>query len=172
MAHIKMTSFDTWFLTGSTSTAKKLGGAVGEQPQAYVRRCQLQEPLEATGGGIRRFYPYHHPATKVVTRFSKLYDQRDIYKASTRAGTARPVRPSGRKVGWRRDCPDCGRPVELPRKKAIFKMSKYAGRLLQHIEENRTLSSLVPAQEMVSFIKSGLEDLCVTRTTFNHTRSL
>jgi len=67
------------------------------------------------------------------------------------------------------NCPDCGRPVELLKEESyFFRMSKYADRLLRHIEENPNFIQPVSRRnEMISFIKSGLEDLCVSRTTFD-----
>ena len=66
-------------------------------------------------------------------------------------------------------CPDCGRPVELVEEESyFFKLSKYADQLLKHIEEHpEFIQPESRRNEMVSFIKSGLEDLCVSRTTFD-----
>ena len=73
-----------------------------------------------------------------------------------------------RQIGEERLCPDCQRPVEVVKEESyFFKMSRYQGRLLQHIEENPDFIQPVSRRnEMISFIKSGLEDLCISRTTF------
>ena len=66
-------------------------------------------------------------------------------------------------------CPDCERPVELVKEESyFFKMSKYAQKILDHIESHPDFIQPVSRRnEMVSFIKSGLEDLCISRTTFD-----
>ncbi|OPZ73081.1 MAG: Methionine--tRNA ligase [Firmicutes bacterium ADurb.Bin456] len=173
----KMTGFDTWFLTGSDEHGQKIeraAAAGGEEPQAYVDRIvanfkHLWQRLEVEYDDfIRTTEPRHQ---RVVARFfQKLYDQGDIYKASYEGWYCSPC-----EAFWAEsrlsegNCPDCGRPVELLQEESyFFKMSKYAGRLLQHIEENPDfIQPVARRNEMVSFIKSGLEDLCVTRTTFN-----
>src|SRR5690606_11963027 len=66
-------------------------------------------------------------------------------------------------------CPECERPVELVQEESyFFRISKYAPRLLQHIEEHpEFIQPETRRNEMVSFIKQGLEELCVSRTTFD-----
>ena len=66
-------------------------------------------------------------------------------------------------------CPDCGRPVEkMAEESYFFKMSKYADRLLQYIDEHPDfIQPVARRNEMINFIKQGLEDLCVTRTSFD-----
>ena len=66
-------------------------------------------------------------------------------------------------------CPDCGRDVELLKEESyFFKMSKYQDRLLAYIEENPDfIQPVTRRNEMINFIKQGLEDLCVSRTTFD-----
>jgi methionyl-tRNA synthetase len=173
----KMTGFDTWFLTGSDEHGQKIeraAAASGEQPQSYVDRIvanfkHLWKRLEVEYDDfIRTTEPRHQ---KVVTRFfQKLYDQGDIFKASYEGWYCSPCEAFWAESRLEEgNCPDCGRPVELLQEESyFFKMSKYAGRLLQHIEDNPDFIQPVSRRnEMVSFIKSGLEDLCVTRTTFN-----
>ncbi|HPZ42965.1 MAG TPA: methionine--tRNA ligase [Bacillota bacterium] len=173
----KMTGFDTWFLTGSDEHGQKIeraAAACGEQPQAYVDRIvasfkDLWKRLEVEYDDfIRTTEPRHQ---EVVSRFfQKLYDQGDIYKASYEGWYCSPCEAFWAESRLEEgNCPDCGRPVELLREESyFFKLSKYAGRLLQHIEENPDfIQPLSRRNEMISFIKSGLEDLCVTRTTFN-----
>jgi methionyl-tRNA synthetase len=173
----KMTGFDTWFLTGSDEHGQKIeraAAAGGEQPQAYVDKIvanfkRLWQRLEVEYDDfIRTTEPRHQ---RVVTRFfQRLYDQGDIYKASYEGWYCSPC-----EAFWAEsrlsegNCPDCGRPVELLQEESyFFKISKYAGRLLQHIEEHPDfIQPVARRNEMVSFIKSGLEDLCVTRTTFH-----
>lgn len=173
----KMTGYDTWFLTGSDEHGQKIERAAkakGETPQAYVdqivaRFKDLWRRLEIGNDDfIRTTEPRHK---KVVAEiFQRLYDQGDIYKAGYDGWYCTPC-----ETFWTEarlldgNCPDCGRPVEMVREENyFFRMSKYAGQLLQYIEEHPDF--IQPASrrnEMVSFIKSGLEDLCVSRTTFD-----
>lgn len=173
----KMTGYDTWFLTGSDEHGQKIERAAkakGETPQAYVdqivaRFKGLWRRLEIGNDDfIRTTEPRHK---KVVAEiFQRLYDQGDIYKAGYDGWYCTPC-----ETFWTEarlldgNCPDCGRPVEMVREENyFFRMSKYAGQLLQYIEEHPDF--IQPASrrnEMVSFIKSGLEDLCVSRTTFD-----
>ena len=164
----KMTGFDTWFLTGSDEHGQKIeraAAASGEQPQSYVDRIvanfkHLWKRLEVEYDDfIRTTEPRHQ---KVVTRFfQKLYDQGDIFKASYEGWYCSPCEAFWAESRLEEgNCPDCGRPVELLQEESyFFKMSKYAGRLLQHIEDNPDFIQPVSRRnEMVSFIKSGLED--------------
>lgn len=173
----RMTGYDTWFLTGSDEHGQKIERAAkakGETPQAYVdqivaRFKDLWRRLEISNDDfIRTTEPRHK---KVVAEiFQRLYDQGDIYKAGYDGWYCTPC-----ETFWTEarlldgNCPDCGRPVEMVREENyFFRMSKYAGQLLKYIEEHPDF--IQPASrrnEMVSFIKSGLEDLCVSRTTFD-----
>ena len=67
------------------------------------------------------------------------------------------------------NCPDCGRPTELIKEESyFFKMSKYQDQLLQYIEDHPDfIQPATRRNEMISFIKQGLEDLCISRTTFD-----
>ncbi len=173
----RLKGFDTWFLTGSDEHGQKIeraAGARGEQPQEYVDKIvagfkHLWGQLEVQYDDfIRTTEPRHH---KVVTRFfQKLYDQGDIYKDSYEGWYCSPCEAFWAESRLEEgNCPDCGRPVELLQEESyFFKMSKYADRLLKHIEEHPEFIQPVSRRnEMISFIKSGLEDLCVTRTTFH-----
>src|SRR5690606_33458123 len=99
------------------------------------------------------------------------YDQGDIYKDVYEGWYCTPCEafwPEAR-LGEERHCPDCDRPVELVKEESyFFRISKYADRLLAHIEANpRFIQPATRRNEMVSFIKQGLEELCVSRTTFD-----
>jgi len=102
--------------------------------------------------------------------FRRIYEKGDIYKSTYKGWYCTPC-----ETFWLEsklvdgNCPDCGRPVELVEEESyFFKMSKYADRLLKHIEEHpEFIQPESRRNEMVNFIKSGLEDLCVSRTTFD-----
>ncbi len=107
---------------------------------------------------------------KVQKIFQKLYDQGDIYKGEYEGLYCTPCEAffteSQLKDG---KCPDCGREVKPAKEEAyFFKMSKYADRLMKHIEENPDfIQPESRKNEMINnFIKPGLQDLCVSRSTF------
>ncbi len=173
----KMTGYDTWFLTGSDEHGQKIERAAkarGETPQEYVDKIvagfkHLWRRLEVEYDDfIRTTEPRHK---KVVAKlFQKLYDQGDIYKASYEGWYCTPCEAfwvESRLVEGA--CPDCGRSVELLQEESyFFRMSKYADRLLKYIEDHpEFIQPSSRRNEMVSFINSGLEDLCVSRTTFD-----
>lgn len=173
----KTTGYDTRFLTGTDEHGQKIERAAkanGETPQEFVDKIvagikQLWGRLDVGYDDfIRTTENRHKEVVKKI--FHKLYEQGDIYKASYEGWYCTPC-----EAFWaesrleENNCPDCGRPVELLQEESyFFKMSKYAGRLLKHIEDNPDFIQPVSRRnEMVSFINSGLEDLCVSRTTFN-----
>ncbi len=178
MARFKrMTGYDVWFLTGSDEHGQKIERSAqekGQSPRAYVDKIvagfqHLWRSLNISNDDfIRTTEERHKRAVQKI--FQKLYNQGDIYKASYEGWYCTPCETfwtEGRLVDG--NCPDCGRPVELLREESyFFKMSKYADRMLKYIEENPDF--ILPASrrnEMMSFIKSGLEDLCISRTTFD-----
>jgi methionyl-tRNA synthetase len=100
----------------------------------------------------------------------KIYDQGDIYKKNYEGLYCVPCESywlERQLVDGK--CPDCGRPVETMQEESyFFKLSKYQDRLLAYIEENPEFIQPVSRRnEMINFIKQGLEDLCITRTTFD-----
>lgn len=173
----KMTGYDTWFLTGSDEHGQKIERAAksrGETPQEYVDKIvagfkNLWSRLEINYDDfIRTTEPRHKQV--VADIFQRLYDQGDIYKASYEGWYCTPCETFWTEARLAEgNCPDCGRPVEKVREdNYFFRMSKYADRLLAYIEAHPEFIQPVSRRnEMVSFIKSGLEDLCVSRTTFD-----
>ncbi|MDD4168920.1 MAG: methionine--tRNA ligase [Desulfotomaculaceae bacterium] len=173
----KMTGYDTWFLTGSDEHGQKIERAAksrGENPQEYVDQIvagfkELWGRLEVEYNDfIRTTEPRHKKVASDI--FQKLYDQGDIYKASYEGWYCSPCETFWTEARLEDgNCPDCGRPVEkLQEENYFFRMTKYSDRLLQYIEEHPGfIQPTSRRNEMVSFIKSGLEDLCVSRTTFD-----
>lgn len=173
----KMTGFETHFLTGADEHGQKIERAAkarGETPQEFVDEVvagikNLWDKLEVGYDDFIRTTEERHKSV-VSAVFQKLYDQGDIYMASYEGWYCTPC-----EAFWvesrlaEGNCPDCGRPVELLQEESyFFKMSKYAQRLLKHIEEHpEFIQPTSRRNEMVSFINSGLEDLCVSRTSFN-----
>ena len=172
----RMRGYDVFFLTGSDEHGQKIERKAmdsGMDPQSYVDRIvesfqELWKQLLITNDDfIRTTEPRHQKAVQAI--FQKLYDKGDIYKSFYEGMYCTPC-----EAFWLErqlvdgNCPDCGRPVEHVKEESyFFKLSKYQDRLLRYIEENPDF--IQPASrrhEMVNFIKSGLEDLCVSRTTF------
>ena len=117
---------------------------------------------------IRTTDGYHEEAVKHI--FKKMYDKGDIYLGSYEGWYCTPCEAffteSQLKDG---KCPDCGREVKMASEKAyFFRMSKYADRLMKYIEENpEFIEPESRKKEMINnFLKPGLQDLCVSRTSF------
>ena len=168
---------DVYFVTGSDEHGQKIQRAAlakGVTPQAYVDEIVatfkgLWEKMNIEYNDfVRTTDPRHHKAVQAV--FQQIYDQGDIYKSSYEGWYCTPC-----ETFWVENrledghCPDCKRPVELVEEESyFFRMSKYAPRLLEYIEEHpEFIQPETRRNEMVNFIKSGLEDLCVSRTTFD-----
>jgi methionyl-tRNA synthetase len=170
--------FDVWFLTGTDENAQKIARtaeAKGVPTLEYVNEIvakfkELWTLLDISNDDFIRTTEERH---KVVVQdiFQKLYDQGDIYKSEYLGWYCTPC-----ETFWTENklvdgkCPnsDCGREVELLKEESyFFKLSKYQDKLLEHIEAHPEFIQPVSRRnEMVSFIKGGLEDLCVSRTTF------
>ncbi len=173
----KMRGFDTRFLTGSDEHGQKIQRTAKEKgmdPKAYVDGIvlgfkELWKALEVSYDDFIRTTEDRHKEV-VQEIFVKLYNQGDIYKSEYEGWYCTPCETFWtERQAEGRVCPDCGRPVELVKEESyFFRMSKYADRLLQHIEDNPEFIQPVSRRnEMVNFIKQGLEDLCVSRTTFD-----
>ena len=179
MARFKrLTGHDVWFLTGTDEHGQKIqrsAEAAGKSPQPFVDEIvawirELWSVLDISYDDFIRTTEKRHRET-VQQMFSKLYEQGDIYRGHYEGWYCTPC-----EAFWTSrqaedgNCPDCGRPVEMVAEEGyFFRMSKYADRLLAHIEANPDF--IQPASrknEMVNnFLTPGLEDLCVSRTTFN-----
>lgn len=168
---------DVYFVTGSDEHGQKIQRAAlakGVTPQAYVDEIvasfkHLWDKMNIRYDDfVRTTDDRHHRAVQAV--FQKIYDQGDIYKSAYEGWYCTPCETfwveSRLEEGH---CPDCKRPVELVKEESyFFRLSKYAERLLKHIEEHpEFIQPESRRNEMVNFIKGGLEDLCVSRTTFD-----
>lgn len=173
----RLTGYDVWFLTGSDEHGQKIertARANDQTPLEYTDKIvsgfkRLWEKLMISNDDFIRTTEERHKKT-VQAVFKKLYEQGDIYKAVYEGWYCVPCEAmwtEGRLVEGK--CPDCGRLVEkIQEESYFFKISKYAGRLLKYIEDRPDFIQPVSRRnEMTSFIKSGLEDLCVSRTTFD-----
>ena len=168
---------DVFFLTGSDEHGQKIqrkAAENGQSPIQYVDHIvasfqMLWKKLGISNDDfIRTTEKRHHEVVQDI--FQKIYDQGDIYKAAYEGWYCTPC-----ETFWLErqltegNCPDCGRPVERVQEESyFFRMGKYQDRLLQHIEAHPEFIQPVSRRnEMINFIKQGLEDLCVSRTTFD-----
>lgn len=173
----KLQGKEVWFLTGSDEHGQKIqrkADEVGLTPIEYVDKIvatfqHLWKELDIEYDDfIRTSEDRHKEVVQYI--FKKIYDNGDIYKSEYEGWYCTPCETfwGERQLGEDKVCPDCSRSVELLKEESyFFKMSKYADRLLEYIENNPDFIQPVSRRnEMVNFIKQGLEDLCVSRTTF------
>jgi methionyl-tRNA synthetase len=170
--------YDVRFMTGTDEHGQKvqnLAEKAGITPQAYVDNVAGQikalwkQMNVSEDYFIRTTDSYHKTAVEHI--FKKLYDQGDIYKGYYEGLYCTPCESfftETQLVDGK--CPDCGREVTKTKEEAyFFKMSKYAERLMKHIEQNPDfIQPESRKKEMINnFLKPGLQDLCVSRTSFN-----
>lgn len=168
---------DVMFLTGSDEHGQKIqrkAEEMGVTPIQYVDEIvasfqNLWKMLNISNDDfIRTTQERHHKVVQEI--FRKIYEKGDIYKDKYEGLYCTPCESywlERQLVDGK--CPDCGRPVETVQEESyFFRMSKYQDRLLQFIEENPDfIQPTSRRNEMINFIKSGLEDLCISRTTFD-----
>ncbi|MDD2586336.1 MAG: methionine--tRNA ligase [Syntrophomonadaceae bacterium] len=172
----RMQGYDVFYLTGTDEHGQKIekiANEKGMQPLEYVDGIvknirELWDTLLITNTDFIRTTEERHE--QVVQKiFQKVYDQGDIYLSEYEGWYCTPCETffTERQLVDGK-CPDCGRDVEIVKEESyFFKMSKYAERLLQHIATHPNfIQPESRKNEVVNFIKSGLEDLCVSRTTF------
>lgn len=179
MARYKtMQGFDTMFLTGSDEHGQKIerkAAAAGKEPKEYVD--EIVATFKALWQRLGIDYDYFIRTTeprheKVVQEiFKKIYDKGDIYKGKYEGWYCTPCESfwTERQLAEDKTCPDCGRQVEWVEEESyFFKLSKYADRLLEHIKNNPDfIQPESRRNEMINFIEQGLDDLSVSRTTFD-----
>ncbi len=178
MARFKrLTGYDVWFLTGTDEHGQKIQRSAenaGKSPQHFVDEIvagikDLWSALDISYDDfIRTTEPRHKQVVQEI--FDRLYRQGDIYRGRYEGWYCTPCESfwTARQV-VEGNCPDCGRPVELVTEEGyFFRMSKYAGRLLEHINNNPDfIQPPSRKNEMINnFLRPGLEDLCVSRATF------
>ena len=168
---------DTYFLTGTDEHGQKIedcAKAAGITPQAYVDNIagQIRSIWDLMNTSYDQFIRTTNKEHERVVQkiFKKLYEQGDIYKGRYEGWYCKPCESfftETQVVDGK--CPDCGRPVERTSEEAyFFRMSKYQDRLMQYIEEHPDfIQPESRKREMVNnFLKPGLQDLCVSRTSF------
>ena len=174
----RLTGYDVMFLTGTDEHGQKLQGIAEEKgvtPKEYVDEivAGIQELWKLMDISYDKFIrttdDYHKKAVQKL--FKQLYDQGDIYKGSYEGWYCTPCESFWTETqAVEGKCPDCGRPVQKAKEEAyFFKMSKYADRLIEYIETHpEFIQPESRKNEMLNnFLRPGLQDLCVSRTTFN-----
>ena len=178
MARFKrLCGYDVRFLTGTDEHGQKIETIAKEQgvtPQEYVDKIvsgvkDLWKTMEISYDDfIRTTEPRH--IQRVQKIFMQLYEKGDIYKGEYEGMYCTPCESfwtESQLVDGK--CPDCGRPVEKAKEEAyFFRLSKYQDKLLELFEQNpEFLEPESRRNEMISFVKQGLEDLCISRSTFD-----
>ena len=169
--------YDVFFMTGTDEHGQKIEGKAkdaGKTPKEFVDEVvgEIQSIFDLMNTSYDKFMrttePYHEK--QVQKMFRKMYEKGDIYKGKYEGWYCTPCESfwtDSQLVDGK--CPDCGRPVEKASEDAyFFKMSKYADRLMEHIESHPEFIQPVSRKnEMVNnFLKPGLQDLCVSRSSF------
>lgn len=178
MARFKrLTGYDVWFLTGTDEHGQKIERRAresGKSPQVFVDEIvswikELWSILDISYDDFIRTTEERHKKS-VQAIFKKLYDQGDIYKDKYEGLYCTPCESFWReRQAPQGKCPDCGMELEFVSEESyFFRMSRYADRLYQHILENdEFIQPPSRKNEMVNnFLKPGLEELCVSRTSF------
>ena len=169
--------YDVWFQTGTDEHGQKIqekAEAVGITPKAYVDEVagvvkNIWDLVDSSYDSFVRTTDDDHEAC-VKKIFKKLYDKGDIYKGAYEGMYCTPCESfwtESQLVDGK--CPDCGRDVKPAKEEAyFFKMSKYADRLIEHINTHPEFIQPVSRKNemMNNFLLPGLQDLCVSRTSF------
>ncbi len=169
--------YDTFFLTGTDEHGQKIedkAKEAGVTPKEYVDKIvdgikDLWKLMNISNDKfIRTTDEYHEKAVQKI--FQKMYDKGDIYKGHYEGLYCKPCESFWTETqAVDGKCPDCGRPVTKEREEAyFFKLSAYADKLVKYYEEHPGFIEPQSRQnEMVNnFIKPGLQDLCVSRSSF------
>lgn len=178
MARFKrLTGYDVMFLTGTDEHGHKIQKAAQENgisPQAYVDQVvdgikDLWKTMEISYDDFIRTTEERH-IKRVQEMFRRMYEKGDIYKGEYEGWYCTPCEAfwTGTQAVDEK-CPDCGRPVEKAREEAyFFRLSKYQDKLINLFETDPTfLHPESRRNEMLNFAKQGLDDLCISRSTFD-----
>lgn len=179
MARFKrMQCFDVMFLTGTDEHGQKIedkAKAAGMTPKAYVDTMvsSIKDLWKLYDISYDRFIrttdDYHERAVQKI--FKKLYEKGDIYKGYYEGWYCKPCESFWTDTQVKDGvCPDCGRKVTQAKEEAyFFRISKYADRLIEYYNEHpEFIEPQSRMNEMINnFIKPGLEDTCVSRTSFS-----
>jgi len=174
----RLQGYDVMFLTGTDEHGQKIERIAKEEgvsPKEYVDKIvagikELWKLMKITNDKFIRTTDDEH-VQAVQKIFKKLYDKGDIYKSEYEGWYCTPCESFWTETQLKDGkCPDCGRNVELTKEESyFFRLSRYQDRLIKFYEENPDFIQPVSRKnEMINnFIKPGLEDLCVSRTSFS-----
>ncbi|NCB42495.1 MAG: methionine--tRNA ligase [Clostridia bacterium] len=177
MARFKrLAGYDVMFLTGTDEHGQKIQKKAEEKgvtPKEYVDEIvgnikELWKTMEISYDDfIRTTQPRHEKRVQEI--FKQMYEKGDIYKSEYEGMYCTPCESF-----WTENqlvdgnCPDCGRPVEKAKEEAyFFRLSKYADRLVELFKTTDFLQPETRVNEMLAFIEQGLEDLCISRSSFD-----
>ena len=173
----RMLGYDVFFQTGTDEHGQKIedkAKAAGVAPQQFVDQVagQIKEIWDLMNTSYDKFMRTTDPdhERQVQKIFKKLYDQGDIYKSEYEGWYCKPCESfftESQIVDGK--CPDCGAPVEKAKEEAyFFRMSKYADKLISYINEHPDFIQPESRKNemMNNFLLPGLQDLCVSRTSF------
>lgn len=178
MARFKRaTGYDVRFLTGTDEHGQKIQKVAAENgvtPQEYVddvvgRIIRLWDTMEISYDDFIRTTQDRH-VKRVQAIFEKMYEKGDIYKGEYEGLYCTPCESFWTEVqAVDGKCPDCGRPVEKASEEAyFFRLSRYQDRLIDLLEKNpEFLQPEARRNEMLSFLRQGLDDLCISRSSFD-----
>ena len=173
----RLQGYDVFMLTGTDEHGQKIeeyAEKAGVTPKEYVDKVsgEIREICDLLNTSYDKFIrttdPYHEKTVQKI--FKKLYDQGDIYKGHYEGMYCTPCESfwtESQLVDGK--CPDCGREVKPAKEEAYFlRLSKYQKQLEEFIENNENfIYPEARKKEMLNnFIKPGLQDLCVSRTSF------
>ena len=173
----RMQGYDVMFLTGTDEHGQKIeqnAKKAGITPKHYVDRVaqefkDLWKLLNISNDKfIRTTDDYHVKAVQKI--FQQLYDSGNIYKGEYKGWYCTPCESFWTETQLKNGrCPDCGREVKMVSEEAyFFRLSNYADRLLKLYRDRPDfIQPESRKHEMIQFIKQGLEDLCVSRTSFS-----
>ncbi|NLY81376.1 MAG: methionine--tRNA ligase [Clostridiales bacterium] len=178
MARFKrLSGYDVRFLTGTDEHGQKI------QDIAKNKNVSTQEYVDEIVDGIKELWKtmeisyddfIRTTETRHVERvqeiFKKIYEKGDIYKGEYEGWYCTPCESFWTETQVEDGkCPDCGRPVQKAKEEAyFFRLSKYQDRLLDLFENNAEfLQPETRRNEMIKFVKQGLDDLCISRSTFD-----
>lgn len=175
----RLKGYDVMFLTGTDEHGQKIQLKAEEKgitPKEYVDEIvsgikELWKTMNITNDKFIRTTDDYHVKT-VQKIFKKLYEQGDIYKSEYEGWYCTPCESFWTKTQLQEGntCPDCGRECTVTKEESyFFKLSKYQDRLIKYIEEHDEFIQPVSRRnEMLNnFLRPGLEDIAVSRTTFN-----
>ncbi|MFO7612639.1 MAG: methionine--tRNA ligase [Clostridia bacterium] len=175
---MRMSGYDVFYMTGTDEHGQKIQMKAAEQgmePKVFVDgiAAEIKRIWEIMGSSHDKFIRTTDPGhEKTVGRiFEKLYAQGDIYEGIYEGWYCTPCESFWTETQLEEGkCPDCGRDVMKSREESYFlRLSKYRDRLMKHIEDNPNfIQPESRKNEMINnFLKPGLRDLCVSRTSFD-----